>query len=95
LGGKNLHDLLHSFAEPCAPLLWSTKWRTVGVLQRRRQLTHGRNCVYSGSLDVTHLRDRDGTVSQNCLNHRVIDSQPVQVRGETSTKSVPAHSGNS
>ena len=94
LAGKNLHNLLHNLLNPVS-LLWSTRWRTVGALQRCGQLAHGRNCVYSGSFDVTRLRDRDGTVSQNCLNHRVIYSQPVQVRCETSTKSVPARPGNS
>ena len=65
LAGKNLHNLLHSTRNR-APLLWSTKWRTVGVLQCSRQLAHGRNCVYSGCLDVTCLRDRDGTCVAEC-----------------------------
>ena len=89
LTGKSLHNLLHCLLN-VAFLLWSTKWRTVGALQRRAQLAHLRNCIYSGSFYVTRLRNRDGAVSQNCLNHRVIYSQPVQVRRETSAKSVPA-----
>ena len=76
LVGKNLLDLLHNLLNP-APLLWSTKWSTVGVLQRRRQLAHGCNRIDSSSFDVTRLGDRDRTVPQNGLNHRVIYSKTV------------------
>src|SRR3989442_10809290 len=77
LVGKHLSNLLHGVLQPELPV-WSTIWRTVGALQRSGQLAHRCNCIDSSSLDVTRLRDRDRTVSQNSLNHRVVYPKTVR-----------------
>jgi hypothetical protein len=59
------------------------------MIKRSLKLPHRRRSFGIHGLDVTVLRDRDGSMPQDSLGDLVGNSKPVKIRRQPTAKSVP------